>query len=44
MQSELKPIFGELNYEIDLERDDLFQRVIDMRAEVKDDNPAMALV
>jgi hypothetical protein len=45
VQSGLKPIkfFGEPNYEIDLVRDDLFQRVIDMRAEVKDDNPAMAL-
>jgi hypothetical protein len=45
VQNGLKPIkfFGEPNYEIDLERDDLFQRVIDMRAEVKDDNPAMAL-
>ena len=45
VQSGLKPIkfFGDPNYEIDLARDDLFQRVIDMRAEVKDDNPAMAL-
>jgi len=45
VQSGLKPIqfFGDPNYEINLERDDLFQRVIDMRAEVKDDNPAMAL-
>jgi hypothetical protein len=45
VQNGLKPIkfFGEPNYEIDLKRDDLFQRVIDMRAEVKDDNPAMAL-
>jgi hypothetical protein len=45
VQSGLKPIkfFGEPNYEIDLERDDLFQRVIDMRGEVKNDNPAMGL-
>jgi hypothetical protein len=45
VQSGLKPIkfFGDPNYEIDLTRDDLFQRVIDMRAEVKNDNPAMAL-
>jgi hypothetical protein len=45
VQSGLKPIkfFGDPNYEIDLTRDDLFQRVIDMRAEVKDDNPAMGL-
>ncbi len=45
MQSGLKPIkfFGDPNYEIDLARDDLFQRVIDMRAEVKDGDPAMAL-
>ena len=45
VQSELKPIkfFGDPNYEIDLTRDDLFQRVIDMRAEVKNDNPAMGL-
>src|SRR5208283_5034986 len=45
VQSGLKPIkfFGEPNFEIDLERRDLFQRVIDMRVEVKDDNPAMAL-
>jgi hypothetical protein len=45
VQNGLKPtkFFGEPNYEIDLKRDDLFQRVIDMRAEVKDDNPAMAL-
>jgi hypothetical protein len=45
VQNGLKPIkfFGDPDYEIDLTRDDLFQRVIDMRAEVKDDNPAMAL-
>jgi hypothetical protein len=45
VQSGLKPIkfFGEPNYEIDLTRDDLFQRVIDMRGEVKNDNPAMGL-
>jgi hypothetical protein len=45
VQSGLKPIkfFGDPNYEINLERNDLFQGVIDMRAEVKDDNPAMAL-
>jgi hypothetical protein len=45
VQGGLKPIkfFGDPNYEIDLTSDDLFQRVIDMRGEVKDDNPAMAL-
>ena len=45
VQSGLKPIkfFGEPNYEIDLERDDLFQRVIDMRGEVKNDNRPMGL-
>ena len=45
VQSGLRPIkfFGDPNYEIDLTRDDLFQRVIDMRAEVKDNNPAMGL-
>ena len=42
MQSGLKPIkfFGDPNYEIDLPRDDLFQRVIDMRAA---SDPAMSL-
>jgi hypothetical protein len=44
-QSGLKPIkfFGDPNYEIDLSRDDLFQRIIDMRGEVKAGNPAMGL-
>ena len=38
VQSGLKPIefFSDPNYEIDLTRDDLFQRVIDMRAVVGD--------
>ena len=37
VQSGLKPIkfFGDPNYEIDLTRHDLFQRVIDMRAAIK---------
>ena len=45
VQSGLKSIkfFGDPNYEIDLERDDLFQRIIDMRAEVKGGNATMSL-
>jgi hypothetical protein len=43
VQAGLKPVlfFGRKEYEIDLTRDDCFQRVIDMRAEVRDDDPAM---
>jgi hypothetical protein len=45
VQGGLKPIefFGDRAYTIDLEHDDLFQRVIDMRAQVKDTNKPMAL-
>ncbi len=45
VQQELKPIrfFGNPDYEIDLERDDLFQRIIDMRAAIKGSDPAMSL-
>ena len=43
VQGGLKPIdfFGDPAYTIDLHRDDLFQRVIDMRAQVKDTNKSM---
>jgi hypothetical protein len=44
VQDGLKPInfFGDAAYAIDLERDDLFQRVIDMRAQIKSTNKPMA--
>jgi hypothetical protein len=43
VQGGLKPIefFGDPAYTIDLHRDDLFQRVIDMRAQVKNKNKPM---
>ena len=45
VQRGLKPIrfFGNRDYEIDLTRDDLFQRVIDMRAAIRSSDPAMSL-
>jgi hypothetical protein len=45
VQGRLQPIefFGDPAYTIDLHNDDLFQRVIDMRAQVKSTNKPMAL-
>jgi hypothetical protein len=45
VQQGLKPIvfFGDHNYTVDLYKDDIFQRVIDMRSEVKKTDPDLAL-